>query len=162
MNPDSTGVTTPRQSGMIVAPPAARQRIEAARLFALSGQIDSARNAAAALMLDDLAAFDADRRLLRQLIEVLLLCGGFRQISRLLRAIDGSLVAFLPATSAAASAEPFLLHADDATFTVMLDIREMQRPRAAALARAWSERILTATQAAAPAPAPTSRNSSGG
>jgi hypothetical protein len=96
-------------------------------------------------MLGELAAFEGDRRLLRSLIEVLLLCGGFGQISRLLRAVEGSTVEFLASTGAATSAEPFLLHADDGGLTIMLDRREMQRPRAAALARAWSERILRAT-----------------
>jgi hypothetical protein len=141
---DSAGVTTRKRPAVTSAPPVLRQRIEAARLFALSGQTDSARNACAALMLDELASFASDRRLLRILIEVLLLCGGFGQISRLLRAIDGSLVAFLPSTGAATSAEPFLLHGDDAGLTIMLDRREMQSPRAAALAHAWSERILRA------------------
>ncbi len=147
---ESTGVETRRQVVGATAP--LQQRIEAARLFALSGQIDSARHACAALIQEELPAFEADRSLLRPLIEVLLLSQAFRQISRLLRAIDASEVVFLPASAAGSTAEPFLLHTEGSSITIMLDTAELQRPRAAALARLWAERILRATGAAAPAP----------
>ena len=132
-----------------------RQNLAAARALADAGLGDAALELCLDLVLDELAVLEADPSLLPPLLEILLLTartGGTGLASRLLRAMFGATVVFLPAPLPAPlpakTSQAFTVSRYGERVTVVLDPAALEDGLGAERAASWSRQIIATASGA--------------